>query len=248
MTKLVSSITVLISPHVRHVGGFLGMTFIIEHHLLKGCYFTLNTNNLLCLNQTNILIRLFLNRLSPLLNFWLGWNVTNMMKMHKSYHMLNSQLNMFGINQIRYGQEEKPSPRHPILLNKIKGPTCYEDIRTINGTKDACYALGLLDDDREYISSINETHHWATAFFCRSVFVMLITSDSLSRSVHVFEETYKCLFDDVIHVREQEIGIRAKRGCNFQPYVVIHRERIIELWIEFEADTKHLSIKICIPN
>ncbi|CAH1420695.1 unnamed protein product [Lactuca virosa] len=100
-----------------------------------------------------------------------------------------------------------------ILLNKIKGPTCYEDIKKINGIvhdsyKDACYALGLLDDDREYISSINETHHWATASFCRSLFVMLITSDSLSSPAHVFEETYQCLSDDVIHVREQEIGVR----------------------------------------
>ncbi|KAL7616464.1 hypothetical protein Lser_V15G00051 [Lactuca serriola] len=100
-----------------------------------------------------------------------------------------------------------------ILLNKIKGPTCYEDIKTINGIvhdsyKDACYALGLLDDDREYISSINETHHWATASFCRSLFVMLITSDSLSSPAHVFEETYQCLSDDVIHIREQEIGVR----------------------------------------
>ncbi|CAH1432511.1 unnamed protein product [Lactuca virosa] len=100
-----------------------------------------------------------------------------------------------------------------ILLNKIKGPTCYEDIKKINGIvhdsyKDACYALGLLDDDREYISSINETHHWATTSFCRSLFVMLITSDSLSSPAHVFEETYQCLSDDVIHVREQEIGVR----------------------------------------
>nr|KAJ0220800.1 hypothetical protein LSAT_V11C200094930 [Lactuca sativa] len=32
--------------------------------------------------------------------------------------------------------------------------------------------------------------------------------DSLSRPTHVFEETYQCLSDDVIHVREQEIGFR----------------------------------------
>ncbi|CAI9277014.1 unnamed protein product [Lactuca saligna] len=81
-----------------------------------------------------------------------------------------------------------------ILLNKVKGPTCYEDIRTVNGTicdsyKDAYYALGLLDDDIEYISSIHETYYWVIASFCRSLFVMLITSDSLSRHHHVFKET-----------------------------------------------------------
>ncbi|CAH1417671.1 unnamed protein product [Lactuca virosa] len=59
-----------------------------------------------------------------------------------------------------------------LLLNKVKGPTCYEDIGIVNGTvyesyKDACYALGLSDDDREYISSIHETHHWTIASFYR---------------------------------------------------------------------------------
>ncbi|XP_074278224.1 uncharacterized protein LOC141601817 [Silene latifolia] len=48
-----------------------------------------------------------------------------------------------------------------VLLNHVKGPTCYEDIRTINGVpydtfRDACYAMGLLDDDREYVDAIEE--------------------------------------------------------------------------------------------
>ncbi|XP_071699577.1 uncharacterized protein [Rutidosis leptorrhynchoides] len=43
-----------------------------------------------------------------------------------------------------------------ILFNKVKGPTFYQDIRTVNGNIfnnyiDACYELGLLDDDKEYI-------------------------------------------------------------------------------------------------
>ncbi|KAL8128785.1 hypothetical protein V2J09_017940 [Rumex salicifolius] len=40
-----------------------------------------------------------------------------------------------------------------------KGPTCYEDIRIVDGivyptNKEACYALGLLDDEKEYIDGI----------------------------------------------------------------------------------------------
>ncbi|XP_023737094.1 uncharacterized protein LOC111885033 [Lactuca sativa] len=108
------------------------------------------------------------------------------------------ECNMFGINQIKYGQ---------------KGPICYEDIRTVNRAiydsyKDVCYAIGLLDDDSGYISSIQETNHWVTASFYRSLFVMLITSDSLSRPHHVFKKTYNCLSDDVVHVREQEINVK----------------------------------------
>nr|KAJ0216693.1 hypothetical protein LSAT_V11C300102540 [Lactuca sativa] len=220
---------------IKHAEDFFGMTFIIEHHLLKGCRFTYKTNNLLCLNHPNVLQMLFLNQLLLLLNFWPRWNVIATMKRQGSYPMLNSQLNMFGINQIKYGQEEKQRQLFSrinhvslkcgdvyylrILLNKVKGPTCYEDIRMVNGTvydsyKDACYALGLLDDDREYILYIQETHHSATASFCRSLFVMLITSDTLSRPHHVFKETYSCLSDDVVHVHEQEISVK---GLKLKP-------------------------------
>nr|KAJ0193152.1 hypothetical protein LSAT_V11C800407890 [Lactuca sativa] len=51
-----------------------------------------------------------------------------------------------------------------ILLNKVKGPKSFPDIRTVNGQvcptfRDACYALGLLEDDREYIDAIEEASH-----------------------------------------------------------------------------------------
>ncbi|XP_076939897.1 uncharacterized protein LOC143608857 [Bidens hawaiensis] len=46
-----------------------------------------------------------------------------------------------------------------ILLNKVKGPECFEDIRTVDRVvcetfRDACYKRGLLDYDKEYIEAI----------------------------------------------------------------------------------------------
>nr|KAJ0196484.1 hypothetical protein LSAT_V11C700367150 [Lactuca sativa] len=51
-----------------------------------------------------------------------------------------------------------------ILLNKVKGPTSFDEIRAVNGEthssfRDACYALGLLDGDKEYIDVIKEATH-----------------------------------------------------------------------------------------
>ncbi|XP_024961843.1 uncharacterized protein LOC112502220 [Cynara cardunculus var. scolymus] len=50
-----------------------------------------------------------------------------------------------------------------ILLNKVKCPKSFEDIRTVNGNifptfRDACYALGVLDDDMEFIDAIEEAN------------------------------------------------------------------------------------------
>ncbi|XP_076904125.1 uncharacterized protein LOC143559430 [Bidens hawaiensis] len=54
-----------------------------------------------------------------------------------------------------------------ILLNKVRGPKYFEDIRTVDGEvcatyRDACYKRGLLDDDNEYIESIEEASHTAS--------------------------------------------------------------------------------------
>lgn len=54
-----------------------------------------------------------------------------------------------------------------MLLNYQKGCICYDDIRIINDKvyvtyKEACHALGLLDDDNEYIDAINEATNWAS--------------------------------------------------------------------------------------
>ncbi|VFQ68749.1 unnamed protein product [Cuscuta campestris] len=54
-----------------------------------------------------------------------------------------------------------------LLLNSSRGPTCFEDIRTVNEIlhptfKAACYTLGLLNDDKEWLDAIREADQWAT--------------------------------------------------------------------------------------
>lgn len=51
-----------------------------------------------------------------------------------------------------------------MLLNVSKGPTSFEQIRTINNVyyndyKSACVALGLLEDDNERDNALTEATH-----------------------------------------------------------------------------------------
>lgn len=48
-----------------------------------------------------------------------------------------------------------------MLLNIVKGYTCFNDIKTVDGIvyatfKETCYALGLLEDDKKKVECIKE--------------------------------------------------------------------------------------------
>jgi len=71
------------------------------------------------------------------------------------------------------------------MLTVVKGPLCYEDIRTINNIvyptfRDAYEASGFLADDNEYIQAIIEAKDWGSAHFLRKLFVTMLVSDSLN--------------------------------------------------------------------
>ncbi|XP_062118381.1 uncharacterized protein LOC133831999 [Humulus lupulus] len=65
-----------------------------------------------------------------------------------------------------------------MMLNFVKGSTLFESFRTINGVtyptfKVACYALGLLDDDKEWIDCLTKAAIWATGNELRHLFVTI---------------------------------------------------------------------------
>ncbi|KAG7572528.1 Nucleic acid-binding OB-fold [Arabidopsis suecica] len=95
-----------------------------------------------------------------------------------------------------------------VLLNHQTGPESFEDIKTVNGVvyksfKEACYALGLLDDDQEYIDTIKTTSFWATGNFLRCMFVVMLQSTSLSQPEVVWEKTWELLSEDIERKRRE---------------------------------------------
>nr|XP_016503039.1 PREDICTED: uncharacterized protein LOC107821146 [Nicotiana tabacum] len=92
-----------------------------------------------------------------------------------------------------------------LLLNVVKGPKSYEDLKKINGSdhetfRDACYALGLLDDDdKEYVDAIMEASNWGMTSYLRQIFAMLLLSNSMSRSESVWQATWHLLSEDILY-------------------------------------------------
>jgi hypothetical protein len=87
---------------------------------------------------------------------------------HESNKMWKENKSKFSIGRLYYAHPSSGERYYlRMLLNVVKGCTSFEDIRTVNGIeyptfKEACRALGFLDDDKEWIDCINEAAIWAS--------------------------------------------------------------------------------------
>jgi hypothetical protein len=91
-----------------------------------------------------------------------------------------------------------------MLLTVVIGPTCYEDIKTVNGIlhdsyRDACFAMGFLGDDKEYIYAIQESKDWGSGIFVRKLFVCLLLGNTMDRPRHVWDKTKHWLADGILY-------------------------------------------------
>jgi hypothetical protein len=90
-----------------------------------------------------------------------------------------------------------------LLLNVQVGCTSYDDLRTVNGHvydsyREACGALHLLEDDREFIGAINEVGVLASGMSLRRMYAELLMSGSMSDPLNVWEQVWQLLTDDIV--------------------------------------------------
>ncbi|XP_056864414.1 uncharacterized protein LOC130511444 [Raphanus sativus] len=98
-----------------------------------------------------------------------------------------------------------------VMLNWVRGPKSYEDIRTVDGVvystyEDACYALGLMDDDKEYIEAIKDCSDNSSGTYARKLFSRMLVSKTLSQPHVVWEATWEYLTDDILYKKRRQTG------------------------------------------
>lgn len=99
-----------------------------------------------------------------------------------------------------------------ILLTVQRGCTSYESIRTVNGKiyktfQEACYVLGLLADDKEFIDAIKEASELASGNQLRRLFVTLLMMNTMTKPDVVWNSTWSLLCDGIVYQRRKTLNI-----------------------------------------
>ncbi|XP_074337453.1 uncharacterized protein LOC141674642 [Apium graveolens] len=99
-----------------------------------------------------------------------------------------------------------------MLLNFVKGSTSFECIRTVNGVtyptfKAACYALGLLDDDKEWMDCLSEASVWATGNELRNLFVTILIFCQVSNIPELWKTHSQILSEDMLHLQQKRFQV-----------------------------------------
>ena len=99
-----------------------------------------------------------------------------------------------------------------MLLNIIKGPKSYEDIRTVAGIlhptfQSACNAHGLLGNDEEWITALEEATLHATSYQIRNLLTVLILFCEISNPKNLFDMFWKSCADDILNKLTRTLGV-----------------------------------------
>jgi PIF1-like helicase len=99
-----------------------------------------------------------------------------------------------------------------MLLTIVRGATSFESLRTVNGVQHdtfqgACVALGLLEDDGEWIQCLTEASTMQTGTTLRHLFCTILLHNSPSQP-DVLWNRFKAHICDDLHYHLHRLGIR----------------------------------------
>jgi hypothetical protein len=99
-----------------------------------------------------------------------------------------------------------------LLLNVQGGCTSFEDLRTVEGHmydsyREACGALRLLEDDKEFIDAILEVAILGSGFSLRKMFSNLLMSNSMSDPIKVWEKLWETLADGILYEKRKILNL-----------------------------------------
>jgi len=91
-----------------------------------------------------------------------------------------------------------------LLLTVVRGPRGFEDLPTVghecyNTFKEVCVALGLLENDGEWIATFTEGQNYASGYALRQLSTTALQYDTIIRPVDIWNQFKDSFCDDLPH-------------------------------------------------
>jgi len=92
-----------------------------------------------------------------------------------------------------------------LLLTVVRGATSFENLRTVDGMvypifKGASIALGLLEDDGEWVALFREGAQFMTGRALRYLFALALQYTTISNPLAIWETFWPSMCDDIPHI------------------------------------------------
>uniref|UniRef100_A0A0D3E6U1 ATP-dependent DNA helicase n=1 Tax=Brassica oleracea var. oleracea TaxID=109376 RepID=A0A0D3E6U1_BRAOL len=135
-----------------------------------------------------------------------------------------------------------------ILINKIKDPRSYDELKTFNDVKypdfkSVCHARGYLDDDVEWLESMSEGARTATPYQLRDMFVTFLNNCFVASPKGLCEHSWKSMSEDILHKRQRILGHTNLEldDETLEQYTLIEVEKLMRMQDHSLNDIKEMS-------
>lgn len=96
-----------------------------------------------------------------------------------------------------------------MLLHVVRGPTSFDQLKTVDGVilksfKEACLALGLLEDGQHWVKALEEASIYVTPYKMRELFSIMLVFCSLPNPIALWDQFKLNLADDLIRRVERD--------------------------------------------
>ena len=113
-----------------------------------------------------------------------------------------------------------------LLLHHVRGPQSFAHLKTVEGSlcssfREACFRLGLLEDDNQYHLAMQEASVSNSAASLRSLFAVILTWCEPSNPLDIYEHHKEAMAEDFLHQ---------------------HRSRFANVDLEFNDDIFNLAL------
>ena len=98
-----------------------------------------------------------------------------------------------------------------LLLHHIRGPQSFAEFKTVEGDvccsfHEACFRLGLLEDDNQYHLAMQEASVSNSAATLRSLFAVILTWCEPSNPLAIYEHHKESMAEDFLHQQHTRLG------------------------------------------